>query len=111
MSTYMVHISTNVHICQYMSIHVHMCAYMCIYRRNYRLYPKSGRVSRCMTSTDPCMQLGPTPAASVAGYWQLAADTCNMDRYEQDMCMYVSAQICGGDINEIQLDTNRYKQI
>jgi hypothetical protein len=57
-----------------------------------------------MTRTDPCMDRGPTSAVSVAGYWHLAADTCNMNRYERDMCMYVSAQICGGD-------TNRYEQI
>ena len=57
-----------------------------------------------MTSMDPCMDWGPTPAVSVAGYWQLVTDTSDMSRYEQDPSMYESAQICGGD-------TSRYEEI
>ena len=54
-----------------------------------------------MTSIGPC-GLGPNPAVSVAGYWQLVTDTCNVNRYEQDMYMYESVQICGGDMNRFQ---------
>ena len=67
-----------------------------------------------MTSICPCMDWGPTPAeaaVSVACYWQFVTDTCNINRYVRDMCMYESAQICGGDTNkssEIQTDINRY---
>jgi len=64
-----------------------------------------------MTRIGPCMDWGPTPALSVAGYWQFVTDTCNINRYIRDMCMYESAQICGGDTNkssEIQTDINRY---
>ena len=50
-----------------------------------------------MTHIGPCMDWGPIPEVSVAGYWQLVTDTSNMNmqnRYEQDMCMYESAYIC-----------------
>ena len=60
-----------------------------------------------MTSICPCVNWGPTPADSVAGYWQLVTDTSNMNRYERDMCMNESAyifEICEGY-------TYRYKQI
>jgi len=53
-----------------------------------------------MTRIGPCMDWGPTPVLSVAGYWQFVTDTCNINRYERDMYMYESAQICGGDTNK-----------
>ena len=55
-----------------------------------------------MTSIWSLYGLGPNPEVSVAGYWQLVTDTCNMNRYEQDMYMYESVQICGGDMNRFQ---------
>ena len=64
-----------------------------------------------MTRIGPCMDWGPTPALSVAGYRQFVTDTCNINRYIREMCMYGSAQICGGDTNkssEIQTGINRY---
>ncbi len=93
----MVHISKK---CSYLSIYVYTRAYACVcVHLQY-----TSQIRAWMISIGPCMEWGPTPAVSVAGYCQLVTDTCNMNRYEQDMCMYESVQICGGD-------TNRYKQI
>ena len=73
------------------------------------------QIRACMTSTDLCMDWGPTPAVRVASYCQLVTDTSNMNRYERDMCtneMCISARICGRDVtksNNIQTDIHRYK--
>ena len=92
-------ILVSVHICTYQCIfgHIHVYDTVCVHLQF------TSQIRACMTRAGPCIDWGPTLAVSDAGYW-FETDTCNMNRYEQDMCMCDSVQICGGD-------TNRYKQI
>jgi len=99
----MVHIFET---CSYLSVSVYKRAYACVCVHLHFIC----WIRACMTRINPCMDWGPTPAVSVAGYWQLVTDTCNMNRYQQDMFMYESAQIFQRDTNQILTGLNLFKQ-
>ena len=109
----MVHISQT---CSYLSIYVYTRAYACVCVHLHLTSQSRARMTRIC----PCVDWGTTPADSVAGYWQLVTDTSNMNRYERDMCMSVSVQICYVQVRicsnlwrwykQIQTDLNVFKR-
>jgi len=65
-----------------------------------------------MTWFSPCMDWRPAAVVSVAGYWQLVSDTCNMNKYERDMYMYKLYTLnLLKSAGVIKSDTKRFKRI
>ena len=100
----MVHISQT---CSYLSIYVYTRAYACVCVHLHL----TSQIRARMTRICPCVDWGTTPADSVAGYWQLVTDASNMNRYERDMYMHVSSQLCGVYVRICSNLWRRYKQI
>ena len=116
-----------VNICQYLSISVHMyisvhmfvsvcnslylsiclylfiCSYLCTSLRSSsqgsNSQQQSATVQQSRQSGHGCLFIY-FSNMFISVYIGVYQDICNINRYEQDMCMYKSAHICGGDINK-----------
>ena len=125
-----VHMCVSVYIaniCQYLSISVHMyisvhmfvsvcnslylsiclylfiCSYLCTSLRSSsqgsNSQQQSATVQQSRQSGHGCLFIY-FSNMFISVYIGVYQDICNINRYEQDMCMYKSAHICGGDINK-----------
>ena len=92
-------ISLYLSICLYLFI----CSYLCTSLRSSsqgsNSQQQSAAVQQSRQSGHGCLFIY-FSNMFISVYIGVYPGICNMNRYEQDMCMYKSAHICGGDINK-----------